>query len=179
MYIDKTDLWTADTGCLQESKWNQKCQSCVPNTRHQITGGSPSSPIASVWSQSSLLVNRRWHNREYFPIETNFFGFISFFGGNQVLQGFCIEFSITCNFEGSWEEMPGYLAQELYIHSHTHMYVMYVACGYMLLRTLFWHYALSACIDTFIPGPKQGEDNLCHLKGQYSLCTSSLMCFSS
>lgn len=107
------------------------------------------------------------------------FWFYLFFGGNQVLQGFCIEFSVPCNFEGSWEEMRGYLAQELYIHSHTHIYVMYVACGYVLLRTLFWHYALSACIDTFIPGSKQGEDNLCHLKGQYSLCTSSLMCFSS
>lgn len=80
----------ADTGCLQESKWNQKCQSCVPNTWHQITGGSPSSPMLSVQSWSSLLVNRRWHGREYFPIETNFFWFYFFFGGNQVLQGFVL-----------------------------------------------------------------------------------------
>lgn len=122
IYIDKIDLWIADTGCLQECKWNQKCQSCVLHTWHQIAGGSHSSPVLSVQSQSSLLVNRRWHGREYFPIETNFSGFISFLDGTKSCK-FCIDFSITCNFKGSWEEMLGYLPQELYIHRFTHKYV--------------------------------------------------------
>lgn len=106
------------------------------------------------------------------------FWFYFFFGGNQVLQGFCIDFSVTCNFEGSWEEMLGYLPQELYIQRHTHICMMYIVCVCMVLITPFWHNALSPCIDTFIPGSKRGEDNLCHLKGQYSPYNSSLMCFS-
>lgn len=92
------------------------------------------------------------------------FWFYFFFGWNQVLQGFCTDFSITCSFEGSWEEMLGYLVQELYIHRHRHtrICIMYTVCGCMLLRTLFWHYEFSPCIDTFIPGLKWGEENLCH-----------------
>lgn len=149
MYIDKTDLWTADTDCLQESKWNQKCQSCVPNTRHQITGGSPSSPIASVWSQSSLLVNKRWHDREYFPIEINFSGFISFFWREP--SSARILYWVLCPLQ-FWGELgrnawiPGPRA----LHTQPHTHICYV-CSLWLhaiknsvltlcIVSLHWHF---------------------------------------
>lgn len=54
------------------------------------------------------------------------FCFSFFFWRNQVLQAFCIVFFSTCNFEGSWEEILGYLPQGLYIYIYTNTYVLYI-----------------------------------------------------
>lgn len=43
-----------------------------------------------------------------------------------------MDFSITCNFEGSWEEMLRHLSQELYIHTHMCMHYVYSLCLYAL-----------------------------------------------
>lgn len=55
------------------------------------------------------------------------FCFSFFFWGIRVLQTFCIVFFSTCNFEGGWEEIRGYLAQGLYIYMYIYIQT-YVLC---------------------------------------------------
>lgn len=106
------------------------CQSCVLNTWHQITGGNNSSAMLSVQSWSSLLINRRWHGRRYLSTENHSSVFLSFSGGTKSCKHSVLSFSALaiCNFEGSWEEILGYLAQGLYIYMYLYKttYVLHI-----------------------------------------------------
>lgn len=196
--IYKTDLWIAGTGCLQKSKWNWQCHPCVLNTWHWITGGNNSSPMLSVQSWSSPLVNR-WHGREYFSIGTNFSVFLSFLGGTESCKHSVLSFSSPAILRGAGEkywdtEYKGLRERER--DTHIYMYYVYSLWLYAAQNSILtlcivslWAHGTLSFLDltgekrssatcgllpsvSFLPVARTG-------KGQYRLCISSLICVSS